>query len=198
MVDITKEKAPSLEDRLTHKGMLLKHLLEYGIDIENRSISLTGEVDDDMFNMLDLGMTYMENQSGKSITIKISSYGGYYHNCLAIVGRIRESKCKVHTKGYGKIMSSATLILASGTGKRSISEYTRFMWHELNYDLDRDRHSVNVHEVDVCKQDWKLFCEYMASFTDKDFKFWKRKGEGKDWYPNVHYLIDLGVVDEVF
>jgi len=194
----SKEKNLSLENKLTYEAMVLKNLLDYGIDIVNRSISLTGEVDDDMFTTLDLGMSYMEKESKKAITVKISSFGGCIHSCFSIVGRIRDSKCTVHTKGYGKIMSSATLILASGTGKRSISQYARYMWHEISYGLLHDRHSMNKHEVKVADEDWALFCQHMESFSNTDAKFWKKKGEIKDWYVPLDELVELGAVDEVF
>lgn len=197
-IDLDKEKTPSLEDRLTYEGMLIKNLLEYGIDIKNRTILLTGEVDDDMFSTLDLGMSYMERESKKAITIKISSFGGDIFSCFSIIGRINDSKCTIHTKGYGKIMSSATLILASGTGKRSISKFARYMWHEISYDRPMDRHTTNKHEIKIADQEWTLFCQYMESFSGTEAKFWRKKGEYTDWYIPVDELVELGAVDEVF
>ena len=55
-------------------------------------------------------MTTLENLNRKTITIKINSYGGDVYTALAIVGRMLESKCLLQTKGYGKIMSAATII----------------------------------------------------------------------------------------
>lgn len=186
----------STEDRLTHASLLLGYLFEDGVDFQRRTIQLTGEVDTEMYERLDAAMSEMEAESKKAITIKIDSYGGDVYQAMAIVGRIRESKCQIVTKGYGAIMSAATLILAAGD-KRSCSEYSWFMHHEASYGVE-GKHSEVKAFVRQSEREEKQWSEWMAEFSKRPANFWLEEGTGTDAYFTAEELLEMGVVDELF
>lgn len=187
----------SVDNRLTHASMLLGYLFDHGVDFQRRIIHLTGEITEDAFTLIDAAMTEMEAASHAAITIKINSPGGFVYQAMAIVGRLRESPCRIITKGYGTVMSAATLILACGT-KRKISRFSCFMHHEMSYELGEARHSSAKAYVAQAEKETKMWAEWMAEFTKKPADYWTKNGHCLDAYFTAAQLLDMGVVDELF
>lgn len=185
-----------LEDRLTHASLLLGYSFDHGADFQRRIIQLTGDVDADMFDRVDAAMTEMEAESKKAITVKINSFGGEVYQAMAIVGRLRESKCQIVTKGYGPIMSAATLILAAGD-KRLCSAFSWFMHHESSYEVE-GRHSEVKAYVIQSEREERQWADWMAEFTKRPAAFWLENGTSKDTYFTAEELAEMGVVDELF
>lgn len=185
-----------LEDRLTHASLLLGYLFDEGVDFQRRTINLVGDVDEDMFRLLDSAMSEMEADSRASITIKINSPGGLVYQAMAIVGRIQESKCQIVTKGYGTVMSAATLILASGD-KRSMSKHSWFMHHESAYGVE-GRHSEMKAIVAQTEREEEQWAGWMAEFSKRPKEYWLKEGVGIDAYFTADELLEAGVVDELF
>lgn len=187
-----------LEDRLTHASLLLGYLFDYGVDFQRRTIKITGDIDQETFNLIDSAMTEMEAESKAAITIKVDSPGGEVYQAMAIVGRLRESKCQIVTKGYGAVMSAATLILASGD-KRSISKHAWFMHHESSYGADGKHSEIKALVVQTEREE-KQWAKLMAEFSNETASenFWLERGVGVDAYFSAQDLLKLGVVDELF
>lgn len=186
----------TVDNRLTQAALLLNYAFDYGVDFKNRVIEITGEIDEIQFDRLDTAMTEMESESKKTITIKINSPGGSTYQALAMVGRIKESKCHIVTKGYGHVMSAATLILACGD-KRYMSRFGFFMHHECSYEIG-GRHSEIKADVMQVENEEKLWCQWMGEFTAESQSFWKKHGVGKNAYFTAEELLSLGVIDELF
>lgn len=187
----------TVENKLTKAAMLLSYQFDHGVNFKERIINIVGEIDEDTFNLVDAALTEMESQSKKDITVKINSEGGSTYQAMAIIGRIKESKCGIVTKGYGAVMSAATLILASGTRKRTISSDACFMWHEASYGLE-GRHSEIKNTVNQVEKEERYWADRMAECTSKDSHFWLTNGVGKDAYFDAKQLLEMGVVDELF
>lgn len=187
----------SVDNRLTHASLLLGYLFDYGVDFQRRVINLTGEINEEMFNLIDAALSEMEAESKSTITVKINSPGGEVYQAMAIVGRLRQSKCNIVTVGYGTVMSAATLVLACGD-KRKISQYSFFMHHEMGYELGETRHSEAKAYVAQADKEEKVWAKWMSEFTKKTQDFWLKNGSGVDAYFSAEQLLDLGVVDELF
>jgi ATP-dependent Clp protease, protease subunit len=71
-------------------------------------------------------------QEENPITVIINSSGGDVYTSFAIIDAIRGCKSPINTVGTGHIMSAASLILASGTGKRILTPNTSVMIHEMS------------------------------------------------------------------
>lgn len=175
----------------------LEYALNYGINLRDRIITLTGPVEAPMFDFVDTALSEMEAHSKKGVTIRIHSEGGSVYEALAIVGRIRASKvAKITTEGYGQIMSAATMLLACGHA-RKINKYAYFMHHEAAYYIEGkvSEHQDLMEQIKREEDDW---AKWMAEFSKKDKNFWKKTGVRKDAYFSADELVKLGVADEVF
>lgn len=186
----------SVDTKLTAEAMLIQLMFDYGINPETRTINLTGEVNEIMYDLFEIGMTYLESKSKATITVKINSPGGSTYDAMGIISRLKESKCKVVTKGYGHVMSAATLILASGD-KRMMSSEAFLMWHEASYDIS-GRHSSNKALVDQVSKEEAFWADRMAERSNKDAKYWRECGIHVDAYFTADQLLELGVIDEIF
>ena len=170
---------------------------KHGFNVTARTIQLVGDIDEELFKQFDTAMTILEEEAKSTITIKINSLGGSVYDGLAIVGRIRNSKCKVVTEGYGAIMSAAILILAAGK-RRKMSRYANAMWHESSYE-----HGGTVAQMEhlnrQMKREEEMACQAMERFSSTPAKFWATEGKlGKDLYLTAEECLTLGVIDEVF
>lgn len=182
--------------KLDELALNLDYSFNKGIDIQNRIIRLTEDIEEHTFDWFDTAMTTLESQNRKTIVIKINSYGGDVHAALGIIGRMRESSCLLHTKGYGKIMSAATAILAAGH-KRSMSTLAEFMHHEATYGVE-GKHSEIMHEVKNVAAMTEKWSNLMYELTDIPPDYWAKKGVGKDFYIDSEKCLELNIVDEVF
>lgn len=181
--------------KVNQAAVHLEYLFSYGVDFLTRTISISREIDEDTFHIIDSGMREMERVSRKGITILVNSYGGSVYDALAIVGRIRASTCQVTTIGYGKIMSASVLILACGD-KRQMSEFATLMHHESSYGLE-GRHAQNKATIKQFEKEEQTWAEHMAKFTNEDKEFWASEGVNIDKYFTAQECKELGVVDEL-
>lgn len=182
---------------LERLALNLEFSFNRGVDLDNRIIRLTEDIEDHHFDWFDSALTALESESKKTVTIRISSYGGDVYTALGIIGRMQNSTVsKINTEGYGKIMSAATAILAAGD-KRSMSKLAEFMHHESSYGVE-GRHSEIVHEVKVSERLSLKWSELMHEFTGIPAAYWLKKGVGNDFYISAEDCLELNIVDEVF
>lgn len=186
----------NVDAKLTQAALFLEYSFGFAVDFKNRIISITGDIDKETFEVFEAAMTEMESQSRSTITIKINSPGGEVYQALAIVGRLKESKCNVVTRGYGHIMSAATLILAAGN-KRYVSKFAFFMHHESSYEVE-GKHSDVKNEVRQMELEEQHWAGWMSEFTSKTKEFWSKTGVGSNAYFSAAQLVKLGVADELF
>ncbi len=188
---VTKETAIQLQEMHT------QHLMEYGIDLQTRTVKLIGDIDEDKFDLLDGQLSTLESINHGPITVKICSYGGSTHHALAIVARIRNSPCDIVTEGHGAIMSAATLILSSGDIRR-MSAYSVVMHHEAAYEV-AGAHSAVQNVVKQVEREEKMWARIMSQFTKKSVEFWYNSGKGGiDLYLTADESLEHGICDEIF
>lgn len=175
--------------------LILKHQFENGINLKSRTIQLVGEIDYQKFELVDAALTELDRYNNKQITVRINSEGGSVYDALAIIGRLRNSKSRIITEGYGCIMSAATLILASGD-KRKVAKEAWFMHHESAYGFD-GKYSEHAHYLAQKEREEEQWSNLMSELTFKDKNFWRRAGT-LDSYFTAEELKEYGVVDEIF
>lgn len=189
------------EPQISHQAIDLLALqadmcLKHGIDFYSRTIQLIGPITDKTFKQVDAALSILERQSGAAITIRISSLGGECYAALAIVSRMRSSKCKVHTEAHGSIMSAATLILAAGR-KRSMSSFATFMFHEAAYNVG-GRHSEVQAWVEQFEREEQTWSKIMEKLTGTEASYWATLGKHTDKFFTPEALLEKGVIDKVF
>lgn len=184
-----------MASRKVNSELEVELLLQKGISLKSRTITLTGEVNDRMFKTVDMGLTELEKLSNDPITIKINSHGGYCYSGMAIVGRIRASTVDIHTEGYGVIASAATPILACGD-VRKVSKYATFMWHEISAETEGRLSSLKA-DIKQMNREMDTWATHMASFSKKDKSFWLKHGVHLDAYFTPEEILECGVVDKI-
>lgn len=184
------------DTKISQTAMHLEYLFDRGVNFKDRAITITGDIDQPWFDIVDAAMSEFERDSKKAVKIKINSSGGSVYEALAIVGRLRNSKCHVITEGYGHVMSAATIILACGD-KRRMSEFATFMHHEASYEA-AGRHSQVVAEVNQREREEKLWSKWMAEFCRGDENNWYEIGKHTDKYYTAEECVEMDIVDEVF
>lgn len=189
----TKNVSPDL--RLATATLHLDCIFDRGVNFKERIITVTNDIEYPLFDIVDAALTEMESESRKAVTIKIHSLGGYVYESLAIVGRLKKSKCKIITEGYGTVMSAATLILACGDERR-FSKFGWFMHHESKYEFG-GRHSEMKDIVEQGEREEQQWAYWMSKFSNKSEKFWATEGVRKDKYFLAEELLKLGVIDEI-
>lgn len=188
--------AKASETKLSQTAMHLEYAFDRGVNFKDRTITITGPIETPWFDIVDAAMTEFERGSKKGVTVKIFSEGGSVYEALAIVGRLKKSKCHVVTEGYGCIMSAATIILACGDSRR-MSEYATFMHHESSYEVG-GRHSEIKNYVVHAEREERLWSKWMAEMSNKDQDFWLEFGKHLDKFFFAHECLEHGVIDEVF
>ena len=183
--------------RLQQAQVNLEYWFEKGVNFQQRVIQITGEIEQGLFDKIDAAMTILEEDSRKSITIRINSEGGVIYEAMAIVGRLTKSHCKIITEGYGAVWSAATLILSCGD-KVKMSNYCWWMYHSGSYGDSKGTHAQMRQEVQQFDKEHKLWAKWMVDFTQyKDAKFWYQLGMNKDEYFTPQELLEKGIIDEI-
>jgi ATP-dependent protease ClpP protease subunit len=186
----------SPEARVNAESLHLDLCFDRGINLRDRIIQVTGDIERPLFDFVDAALNEMERQSKSTVTLKVHSLGGSVYEALAILGRIERSPCYIVTEGYGAIMSAATLLLACGD-RRKLSRRAWFMHHEASY-LIEGRHASNKAAVAQAEREERAWADTMAQLTNKPSQFWLKKGMHVDSYFTAEQLLELGVVDEIF
>lgn len=179
------------------ESLRLEYCFEKGINFKDRVIQITGEIEENAsFDWLDAALTEMERGSKKTVTIKINSPGGSVYEALAMVDRIRESKCHIVTKCYGHAMSAAGLILAAGH-RRYMGKMSWFMYHEISSGISGSLSEMKDH-VDQIEREMKEWARAMAEFSIQPQEYWLDVGHKHDFHLNAEQCLEAGVVDGIF
>lgn len=185
----------SVDAKVTQLGIHLETLFEYGVNFRDRIITISTDIDSTVFALVDAALSEMESDSRKAITVRVNSPGGSVYDALAIVGRLKASKCKIITEGYGHIMSAATLILSCGDERR-VSKFAWYMIHEASYEVSGKHKDIKTTVAQTEREEIQ-WARWMEEFSERDFKFWKKTSDEKDTYYTPEELKELGVVDEI-
>ena len=106
----------------------LELLLEWGIDLDSRTVYFTEDVDPESVDRAIKSINYFESVSNDPIKLKICSYGGSLDHMFALYDKIVSSSCDIITIGTGCVCSAAVLILAGGK-ERYVTEHSWIMSH---------------------------------------------------------------------
>lgn len=185
------------DTKLSQAAMHLEYAFDRGVNFIDRTITISGPIEEPLFDIVDAAMTEFERGSRKGVTVKIFSEGGSVYDALAIVGRLRKSKCHITTEGYGCIMSAATILLACGD-TRKMSEFATFMHHESSYEIPYSRHSEIENYVSQAKRENELWCQWMSRFSKEPPEFWQDFGKHVDKFFFPEDCLKHGVIEEVF
>ena len=160
-------------DGLDKETQVLFKQLEWGINLDMNSMYLTYDIDIDQLYSV---MTRFDNLSryneGKDLNLIIASYGGDVYSMLGMIDYIRSLPVKVNTHCLGASMSAAAVMLACGTGKRTMSKNSSVMIHEGSA-FEVGKTSDVVKGADHLKLLQKSVCNILGEVTKKSSDFWE-------------------------
>lgn len=172
------------------------NLWEAGVNFRERVIYLQGEIDENSLEIVQKALDEFEKQADSPVRIEVNSYGGSVYDMLGIVDRIQSSPCHIITRGFGKVMSAATFIIAAGD-ERILGANSWFMIHELSDLIKGTLSSMRVdmkHNEVIAKQMYALY-EKLAQGKTKAKTF--EKLCERDCFLTAEETLKIGLIDKV-
>lgn len=98
---------------------------------QNRTISITGEINDEVATIVNASLRYLAMTSNDDIVVYINSPGGSVKDGLAIYDTMQYIKCDVSTICVGVAASMGAFLLSGGTkGKRFALPNSSILIHQ--------------------------------------------------------------------
>lgn len=173
-----------------------ENLFDRHVNFKERVIYLNDDVDEFSLDLFQKALDELEKKSDQPIRIEISSYGGSVYDMLGMVDRIRASPNHIVTRGFGKIMSAATFILAAGD-ERIMGSESWVMIHEMSSWLEGK------------VSDFKTEFKHLQKLQEQMYKLYEKLTEGKtsarefeklcnrDCYLSSAETLKLGLIDKL-
>jgi len=175
---------------------LLFKNLEWGINIKSNTMYLTYEIEQDtLYAVMTRFDNFVQYNEGKDINLNIASYGGDVYSMLGIIDYFKSLPVKVNTHCLGACMSAAAVILACGTGKRTMTPNSTVMVHEGSA-FEAGKTSDVLKGADHLKKLQKNINRILGEVTSKDQKFWEKVSQ-HDTYLTAEECLDYGIIDEI-
>ncbi len=165
----------------------------------DRIIFLGVPIDDDVANIIQAQLLYLESQDPSSdIHMYINSPGGMVHSGLAIYDTMQFIAPDLATTCTGMAASMASVLLCAGTpGKRAALPHSRVLIHQPLGGAQGQASDILIAAREIEKSREELFniiCQHTGQnydkvFSDSDRDFWMTAQEAKD-YGMVDIILD--------
>lgn len=179
----------------TETQMLFKQL-EWGINLGSNTMYLTYEIDtDQLYSVMSRFDNFVQHSKDRDINLVISSYGGDVYAMLGTIDYFNSLPVKVNTHCIGACMSAAAVILACGTGKRTMSRNSTVMVHEGSA-FEMGKTSDVLKGADHLKKLQTNINRILGNVTKKTQEFWEDVSK-QDTYLTSEECLEYGIVDEI-
>ena len=170
--------------------------MEWGLNLKTNTMYLTYEIDSDqLYSVMTRFDNFIQYNEGKDINLVISSYGGDVYSMLGTIDYFKTLPVKVNTHCVGACMSAAAVILACGTGERTMTENSTVMVHEGSA-FEHGKTSDVLKGADHLKKLQKNINRILSEVTNKDIRFWDRVSK-QDTYLTSEECLEYGIVDKI-
>lgn len=166
--------------------------------LEDRIIFLSGEIDDNLANLIMAQLIYLEGKnSTKDISLYINSPGGSVSAGMAIYDTMKYIKCDVATICIGLAASMGAFILSSGTkGKRYCLPNSEIMIHQPLGGAKGQASDIEITAKQILKTKEKLNRILAANTNQPIEKI--RLDTDRDFYLDAEQAKEYGLIDEIF
>lgn len=166
--------------------------------LEDRIIFLSGEIDDNLANLIIAQLIYLEGKnSTKDISLYINSPGGSVSAGMAIYDTMKYIKCDVATICVGLAASMGAFILSSGTkGKRYSLPNSEIMIHQPLGGAKGQASDIEITTKQILKTKEKLNRILAANTNQPIEKI--RLDTDRDFYLDAEKAKEYGLIDEIF
>ena len=165
--------------------------------LKDRVIFLSGEVEDNMANLIVAQLLFLESEDpDKDINLYINSPGGSVTAGMAIYDTMQYVKCDVSTICIGMAASMGAFLLSGGTkGKRYALPNAEIMIHQPSGGAQGQETEIRIVAEQILKTRNKLN-EILAANTGKDLEVIARDTE-RDNYMTAEEAKAYGLIDAV-
>ena len=164
--------------------------------LKERIIILSGEIDDNLSNIIVSELLYLDSINHDDISIYINSPGGSITSGMAIYDTMNFIKSDVSTICIGRSASMAAFLLSSGKkGKRFILPNAEVMIHQPLGGVKGQATEIQIAAERIIKLKDKLN-KILANNTGMDINTIKKDTE-RDYYLNAKEALDYGIIDNI-
>jgi ATP-dependent Clp protease, protease subunit len=165
--------------------------------LSDRVIFLTGEVNDDVADVVIAQLFYLESLDGaKDIFFYINSPGGAVTAGLAIYDTMQYISCDVATICLGQAASMGAVLLAAGAaGKRMALPNARVMIHQPLGGAQGQASDVEIQAKEMVRIKQRLN-EILVSHTGQPMEVIKRDTD-RDFFLTAEDAAEYGLIDRV-
>lgn len=175
----------------------LKNMNDFGIDLNNRVIWITGEIlPTKSLEYLDSRLDVLEKARNAPITIKVNTPGGCIYESAGMAGRILASPCHITVDVGGIAMSGGLSIVAAGDLRR-VSRLASLMHHQASTVVVGRTGKLRAELSQVLKED-KRRMEFLASRSRKPVEWWESVCVKGDYYITPEEAVAIGLIEEVY
>ena len=166
--------------------------------LKDRVIFLSGEVEDNMANLIVAQLLFLESEDpDKDINLYINSPGGSVTAGMAIYDTMQFIKPDVRTLCIGQACSMGAFLLAGGAaGKRGALPHARVMIHQPLGGFRGQASDIQIHAKEILKIKSTLN-ERLAFHTGQPIETIE-KDTDRDNFMSAEEAKNYGLVDEVF
>ena len=182
---------------LDKETQILFKQLEWGINLGSNTMYLTYEIDtDQLYSVMTRFDNFIQYTKGKKdVNLVISSYGGDVYAMLGTIDYFNSLPVKVHTHCVGACMSAAAVILACGTGKRTMTQNSTVMVHEGSA-FEVGKTSDVLKGADHLKKLQTNINRILGEVTNKDQEYWAEVSK-QDTFLTSEECLEYGIIDEI-
>lgn len=164
--------------------------------LKDRIIILTGEIDDNVANIVVAQLLYLDSINNNDISLYINSPGGSITAGMAIYDTMNFIKSDVSTICLGMAASMGAFLLSSGTkGKRYCLPNSEVMIHQPLGGASGQATEIKIAAEHILKIKEKLN-KILASNTNKDIKTIEIDTE-RDNYLSSEEALQYGLIDQI-
>ncbi len=168
----------------------------FSINLENRIVLLTGEIEDDMAASVISQLLYLDNTAQEKITMYINSPGGSVSAGLAIYDTMKLIKSPVSTVCVGHAASMGAVILSGGSkGQRLILPHAEVMIHQPSGGIEGQSSDMLI-AAEHIKETRQVLNRSLSENTGKKLKEIERDTE-RDFWMSATAAVEYGIVDKV-
>ncbi|HHK8502243.1 TPA: ATP-dependent Clp endopeptidase proteolytic subunit ClpP [Vibrio parahaemolyticus] len=165
--------------------------------LKERVIFLTGQVEDQMANLVVAQLLFLESENpDKDIFLYINSPGGSVTAGMSIYDTMQFIKPNVSTVCMGQACSMGAFLLAGGAaGKRYVLPNSRVMIHQPLGGFQGQASDIQIHAQEILTIKQKLN-NLLAEHTGQPLEVIERDTD-RDNFMSAEQAVEYGIVDAV-
>ena len=166
----------------------------YSLLLTKRIIFITGEINDQLANIVIAELLYLDSKSSDDIYLYINSPGGSVTAGLAIYDTINYINSKIITTGIGMCASMGAFLLSSGNYRYALPN-CEIMIHEPLGGAQGQASDIKIASDQIIKMK-QIINKILAKNTKKNLAKIE-KDTLKDNYMTAKEALDYGLIDEI-